>query len=49
MITIVLIECNPEMLEQLYGILAGRIMERTENNVFIFYGDDYNYRLRNLR
>lgn len=49
LITIVLIECNPEMLEQLDGALAGRIMERTENNMFIFYGDDYNYRLRNLR
>ncbi|EOT2958785.1 hypothetical protein ACSW9O_10680 [Clostridium perfringens] len=49
MITIVSTECNPEILEQLDGALSGRIMERTENNMVIFCGDDYNYRLRNLR
>ena len=49
LITIVSTECTPEMLEQLDGALAGRIMERTENNMVIFCGDDYNYRLRKLR
>ncbi|MDK0563667.1 hypothetical protein P5E48_08190 [Clostridium perfringens] len=49
LITIISTECNPEMLEQLDGTLAGRIMERTENNMVIFYGYDYNYILRNLR
>lgn len=47
--TIISTECTPEMLEQLDGALAGRIMERTENNMVIFCGDDYNYRLRNFR
>lgn len=49
LITIVSTECTPEMLEQLDGALAGRIMERTENNMVILCGDDYNYRLRKLR
>lgn len=47
--TIISTECTPEMLEQLDGALAGRIMERTENNMVIFCGNDYNYRLRNFR
>ena len=49
LITIVSTECTPEMLEKLDGALAGRVMERAENNIVIFCGDEYNYRLRNIR
>ncbi|WP_283696606.1 ATP-binding protein [Clostridium perfringens] len=47
--TIISTECTPEMLEQLDGALAGRIMERVDKNIVIFHGEEFNYRMKNFR
>lgn len=47
--TIISTECNIEMLEELDRALAGRIIERVENNMVIFIGEEYDYRFKRLR
>lgn len=39
-------ECTPTMLRDLDGALAGRILEPCGDNIFIFEGEKYNYRMR---
>lgn len=42
-------ECSPEMLEELDGALAGRILESCKDNIIIFkYGRENNYRIKDL-
>ncbi|MGG5460816.1 ATP-binding protein [Clostridium sp. B9] len=47
--TIISTECTIEMLEQLDGALAGRIVERSNKNMVVFLGEQYNYRFKDLR
>ncbi|XZM32549.1 ATP-binding protein [Clostridium perfringens] len=49
LITIISTECTIEMLEDLDRALAGRIIERAENNMVIFIGEEYDYRFKRLR
>lgn len=44
--TIISSECTPKMLLDLDEALAGRILERCDENIIIFSGGKYNYRLR---
>ena len=44
--TIISSECKPDMLLDLDEALAGRILERCEDNITIFNGEENNYRLR---
>jgi len=39
-------ECNPNMLEELDEAIAGRILQTCGDNITIFSGKKYNYRMR---
>ncbi|KZL88666.1 primosomal protein DnaI [Clostridium magnum DSM 2767] len=46
--TIISSECTPDMLIDLDEALAGRILETCGENITIFKGKNYNYRMRNF-
>ena len=47
--TIISSECKPDMLLDLDEALGGRILERCEDNITIFSGEENNYRLRKFQ
>ena len=47
--TIFSTECDINMLLNLDEALAGRIIESCGENITVFQGSEYNYRLRNIR
>lgn len=46
--TIISTECTPEMLMDLDEALAGRILQRCGDNLYIFKNKKYNYRMRSF-
>lgn len=47
--TLISTECTPNMLLDLDEAIGGRIFERCDNNITIFIGSEFNYRMKNLR
>jgi DNA replication protein DnaC len=44
--TVISSECTPNMLLELDEALGGRILERCDENITVFVGEEYNYRLK---
>ena len=44
--TIISSECTPNMLLELDGALGGRILERCDDNITVFVGAEFNFRLK---
>lgn len=47
--TIISSECNPNLLLSLDEAVAGRILERCNDNIIIFSGEENDYRLRKFK